>query len=117
EDGGRDRDRRDIPDYRHPDDRNVPPPTNIPRPNSQSVPAKPSSTPAVQSPAGNYATMTLAEYRVSGVSNQMSPAVRNVIAALRAMPPEARQRQVDSGRYNGFSREEQQLLIEASKIQ
>jgi hypothetical protein len=45
----------------------------------------------------------------------MRPAVRNVIQALRAMPPEARQRRLNSGRYDSFSPEEQQLLISATQ--
>jgi hypothetical protein len=36
--------------------------------------------------------------------------VQNVIRAFRAMPPEARQRQIDSGRYSNFSAEERELL-------
>jgi hypothetical protein len=45
----------------------------------------------------------------------LRPAVRNVIQALRAMPPEARQRQLNSGRYRNFSQEERELLINATE--
>ena len=36
--------------------------------------------------------------------------VRNVIQALQAMPPDARRRQIESGRYNNFSPDEMELL-------
>ncbi len=42
--------------------------------------------------------------------------VRNVIQAFRAMPPEARRRQVESGRYRNFSPEEQELLSRAAQM-
>jgi hypothetical protein len=40
----------------------------------------------------------------------LRPAVQNVILALRAMPPDAGRRQIDSGRYDSFTPEERQLL-------
>jgi hypothetical protein len=43
-------------------------------------------------------------------------AVRNVIQALHAMPPEARRRQVESGRYRDFSPEEQELLKQVAQV-
>jgi len=49
----------------------------------------------------------LANYQQHTVPRQ---AVRNVIQALNAMPPEARRRQVESGRYRNFSPQEQDLL-------
>jgi hypothetical protein len=42
--------------------------------------------------------------------------VRNVIQAFHAMPPEARRRQIESGRYRNFSPEEQQLLSRAAQM-
>jgi hypothetical protein len=42
--------------------------------------------------------------------------VRNVIQALLAMPPEARRRQVESGRYQNFSPEEQELLNQVAHV-
>jgi len=42
--------------------------------------------------------------------SELRPAVRNVIGALRAMPPAARLSQLSSGRYRGFSPEERELL-------
>jgi hypothetical protein len=39
--------------------------------------------------------------------------VQNVIRALHAMPPDAAQRQIDSGRYSNFSPEERQFLYSA----
>ena len=42
--------------------------------------------------------------------------VRNVIQALLAMPPEARRRQIESGRYRNFSPEEQELLNQVAHV-
>jgi len=42
--------------------------------------------------------------------------VRNVIHALLAMPPEARRRQVESGRYRDFSPEERELLNHVAQV-
>ncbi len=42
--------------------------------------------------------------------------VRNVIQALLAMPPEARRRQIESGRYRNFSPEEQELLNRIAQV-
>ena len=46
---------------------------------------------------------------------ELRPAVRNAIAALRAMPPAARERQLNSGRYASFSPEERELLTKVSQ--
>jgi hypothetical protein len=43
-------------------------------------------------------------------------AVRNAIESLRAMPPEARRRQIESGRFNQFSPQERQVLNDASRL-
>lgn len=43
-------------------------------------------------------------------------AVRNAIQSLRAMPPQARQRAVDSGRFNDFSPQERQILNNAARL-
>ena len=54
-----------------------------------------------------------AHYRLAFTMQELPPArkeVQNVILALRAMPPDARQRQIDSGRYTNFSPEEIELL-------
>jgi hypothetical protein len=42
--------------------------------------------------------------------------VRNVIQAFHAMPPEARRRQIESGRYRSFSPEEQKLLNQVAQV-
>jgi len=42
--------------------------------------------------------------------------VRNVMQALLAMPPEARRRQIESGRYRNFSPEEQELLNQVAQV-
>jgi hypothetical protein len=46
----------------------------------------------------------------------LRPQARNVMRALLAMPPEARQRQVESGRYSNFSPEEQELFRKAAQL-
>jgi len=129
----RDRDRRCRHDYRHPDngcddDRT--------RPNRDSAPTRPSNTVVPESsPDRNYVISNSEDYRSSDsndtigptpaasdyqlaysstkqLPSETRPGVRNAIDALRAMPPDARQRQLDSGRYNSFSPEERELLIQ-----
>jgi hypothetical protein len=61
---------------------------------------------------------TANNYVLASSSTQQSPSrreVQNVIQALRAMPPDARRRQLDSGRYSAFSPEERSLLDNASQ--
>ena len=43
-------------------------------------------------------------------------AVRSAIESLRAMPPSAREREIDSGRFRQFSPEEKQILNDASRL-
>lgn len=112
-DNNPDRARRDIPDYRHPDDRSAPP-ANVPRPEHQNAPTRPSSAPAMQGPQ-SYVSTTFADFRMAQFP-KMRPAVRNVIAALRAMPPDARRRQLDFSRYRNFSQGERELLVKATEI-
>ncbi len=60
-----------------------------------------------------------APYRLAFTMQELPPArkeVQNVILALRAMPPDARQRQIDSGRYRSFSPEEIDLLRSGSQL-
>jgi hypothetical protein len=69
-------------------------------------------------PAPNYRTQSTASTVVVKSMRQIPPArreVQNVIEALRAMPPGARQRQIDSGRYSSFSPEERELLNSLSQ--
>jgi hypothetical protein len=42
--------------------------------------------------------------------SEQPAAVQNVIRALRAMPPAARERQLASGRYSGFSPQEMKFV-------
>jgi hypothetical protein len=42
--------------------------------------------------------------------------VQNVIRALRAMPPQARQQQIDSGRYSNLSPQEMKLVRNAAGV-
>jgi hypothetical protein len=46
----------------------------------------------------------------------LRPPARNVMQALLAMPPDARRRQVESGRYGSFSPEEQELFRKAAQL-
>ena len=43
-------------------------------------------------------------------------AVRNAIQNLRAMPPDARQRAIESGRFNQFSPQERQILNNTARL-
>src|SRR5262249_11496876 len=54
----------------------------------------------------------LANYRHSTPPRQE---VRNVVQALLAMPPDARRRQIESGRYRSFSPEEQEFLNQVAQ--
>jgi hypothetical protein len=45
------------------------------------------------------------------------PEVQNVIRALRAMPPAARQREIDSGRYSNLTPQELQFAKYAAGLQ
>jgi hypothetical protein len=58
-----------------------------------------------------------AKYWLANYQQHMVPrqAVRNVIQALLAMPPEARRRQIESGRYRDFSQEEQEFLNQVAQ--
>jgi hypothetical protein len=73
-------------------------------------------------PAANYGTsaaMTGASYRPVSAERQLSsmrPEVQNVIRALRAMPPQARQQQIDSGRYSNLSPQEMKLVRNAAGV-
>jgi hypothetical protein len=64
------------------------------------------------------ATGAASNYRLAHSTEQqlppgLRPAVQNAIRALRAMPPDARRRQINSGRYDNFSPEERELLNNA----
>ena len=101
---GHSRDNDRCRDYRHDCS---PPAKDNDKPNG---PAKPSNGSAGDSSAaGSYMTV-----HFSGTSEALRPAVRNAMAALRAMPPAARERQLNSGRYAGFSAEERALLSQAA---
>ena len=73
-------------------------------------------------PAANYgaaAAMSRASYRPASAERQlpsMRPEVQNVIRALRAMPPQARQQQIDSGRYSNLSPQEMKLVRNAADV-
>lgn len=51
-----------------------------------------------------------------GLPPDRQRAVRNAIQTLRAMPPQARERAVESGRFNDFSPQERQILNNAAHL-
>jgi hypothetical protein len=133
---GRDYDRGcrcDSDDYRY--DHNSSP-SKAPRPNAPNTAPGPSAG-AAQQGSSNAAYVAkrfaddrlnaaagsnsrnefqFAELKQAAVSDDLRPAVRNVIEALRAMPPEAKQRQLESGRYDGLSQQERELVAEAAEV-
>jgi len=65
------------------------------------------------------ATTSAVSYRPAAAVRQlppMRPEVQNVIRALRGMPPQARQRAIDSGRYSSFSPQEMKLVRYAADL-
>jgi hypothetical protein len=72
------------------------------------TPVAPNSRTAATTTASNY---RVAHFTAQDLPSGLRPAVRNVILALRAMPPDAGRRQIDSGRYDSFSPEERRLVI------
>jgi hypothetical protein len=61
----------------------------------------------------------VASYRPASAVRQLPeirPEVQNVIRALRGMPPEARQRAIDSGQYGDFSPQELKLVRYAANV-
>ncbi|MBV9179696.1 MAG: hypothetical protein JO356_00160 [Acidobacteria bacterium] len=132
-DRGNDRFGKDpcLPDYRH-EDRCKDSSSDNSRPKRESAPALPSNQESA--PNGTYvARESTDEYqtRVHSIlkdttavsalrlayapgpqvsSIQIRRGVANAMQALRAMPPEARQRQLESNRYAHFSAQERQLL-------
>jgi hypothetical protein len=58
-------------------------------------------------------------YRPAYSAQQLStarPEVQNVVRALRAMPPQARERVLESGQYNNFSPQEMQIVRAAAGV-
>ena len=136
-----DRDSRCRPDYRHPDNGCNDSSPDTSKPNSENPPPKPSNTLGPErSPERNYVTTNFADYSpillnamtaptpdvasdhlpansaTQQIPSGVRPRVRNAIDALRAMPPDARERQLNSGRYDNFSPEERELLNNASQL-
>jgi hypothetical protein len=133
-------DYRSSPDYRYPDNRANTAAPNASEPNEDYSPAKPSNTPLPESSPGENSVDTIFAIYKPRVSNDgtiasahldrpvgnnnarqypagLRPAVRNVIEALGAMPPEARRRQLNSNRYDSFSTEERELLTNSTHFQ
>ncbi|HME11193.1 MAG TPA: hypothetical protein VKG25_29320 [Bryobacteraceae bacterium] len=105
--------------YRAPAPRsNVPAPPHPPAANSVTI-----RNASYTSPAPQYAravTATSSNYRpASSTARQLPPLrpeVQNVIRALRAMPPWARERQIDSGRYSNLTPQELQIVRHAADL-
>lgn len=141
-DGRYPRGNRDGCDYRYEDEhpcksqkKNAPP-----RPSSTVPKSSPQHNYVTTNPAANDSAFSLADYRPSSSTNPadatapvasnhqlinpttsqlpsgLRPAVRNAIQALRAMPPDARQRQLNSGRYHSLSPEELEFVTNATQL-
>jgi hypothetical protein len=106
------RDNGGCRDYRH----ECPPRETQPNQN-HAAPAKPSSGATGEPATTNYLTVAslgAPAFEPESIRNEgIRPAVRIALAALRTMPPEAREQQLNSGRYAGFSPEERGLLLAA----
>ncbi|HKW17126.1 MAG TPA: hypothetical protein VJO35_06435 [Terriglobales bacterium] len=101
------------------------------RPSRPSAPARPASTTVLENSSSDYRMISSEDYR-RGVDSapasssthdysftnlktlqapsHLRPAVRNVVQALRAMPPAVREQQLSSGRYASLSGQEKGLL-------
>jgi hypothetical protein len=71
-------------------------------------------TPRAPLHSSDRITATASYYRVIHPTTQQNltlrPEVQNAMRALREMPPFARDREIDTGRYSHFSSEERELL-------
>jgi hypothetical protein len=104
----------------------IPAPQNQP-PRTQTAPASSSLTirdASYTSSSSHYtanaASRTTTSLRPAVYTTQQLPALRpevqNVIRALRAMPPSARQRQLDSGRYSNLTPAEIEYVRRAANL-
>lgn len=69
-------------------------------------------------PAASSGTAATVSYRPASDQRQLSsmrPEVQNVVRALRAMPPQARERQLESGRYSNLSPQEMKVVRAAAE--
>jgi len=135
------RNNRDGCDYR--DEDNHPCKSNNentpPKPSSTVPESSPEHNYVTTNPKGNGPAFSLADYlssastgpaavnapvatnrqfidsTASQLPSGLRPAVRNVIRALRAMPPDARQRQLNSGRYHNLSPQELEFVVKATQ--
>jgi hypothetical protein len=96
---------------------NVPTPRTAPTANSLTI-----RNASYTAPTPGYATHAGAgrssNYRPPSTSRQlaMRPEVQNVIRALRGMPPAARERQIDSGRYSNLTPKELEFVRYAADL-
>jgi|SRR5579864_762728 len=133
-------DYRNAPDNRAPENREPDYRHDNSKPNDQIAPAKPSNTPVPGDSRGqnsvtrNYGPtngvsrtpttpatgtnnfqLASSTQRVPFGPSRLRPEVQNAIRLLRAMPPQARQERINSGRYSNFSPAERQLLTTATQ--
>ena len=124
------------PGYRCPRNGNDDPPHANPSPKSGSNPAKPWGPP-LNSPNKDHSTsnlttvasrapllaidptkITATSYRIAHSTTPQNPGLRpemqSAMRALREMPPFAREREIETGRYGHFSPEERELLRSAN---
>jgi hypothetical protein len=103
----------------------APPPPSVPAPRSAPAANSPiiryaSYTSAVQSyPARAIAAKPNTHRPVNSTARQLPPLrpeVQNVIRALRGMPPAARERQIDSGRYSNLTPKELEIVRYAADL-
>lgn len=100
-----------------------PAPAQYSAPEYQTVPMPPRSNAVTvmnvsyRRGASSYSTASYSPPKhTSPQVSEQRPAVQNVIRALRAMPPAARERQLVSGRYNDFSPQEMRFVRSAAEI-
>jgi hypothetical protein len=92
---------------------------SVPNPDSVTI-RDAAYTPTPSSYMSHAATGDASSYRPANSRTRQlpppRPEVQNVIRALRAMPPDARQRQIDSGRYGNLSPQELEFAKYASDL-
>jgi len=93
---------------------NVPTPRSAPAANSLTIRNASYTSTAPRYPARPIASTSSSNYQSASPTarqfQSLRPEVQNVIRALRAMPPAARERQIDSGRYGNLTPKELDIV-------
>jgi len=109
----------DLHNYSAAEPSSTPPRPSTPKLNSATLQYA-AYTPAAASYTTGVAMGAASNYRpANGKMHQLPPPrreVQNVIRALRDMPPDARQREIDSGRYGNLSPQELEFAKYASDL-